>query len=99
MDGKAQLDAGVMLINNLAIPEGSLDFSKWAKPLEWGNNLQSLPVSALKNPDGMDFTPTDEKLKSGGVSVLNQKISCVGAVDPEKGMWRYGADESRLPEP
>ena len=99
MDGKAQLDAGVMLINNLAIPEGSLDFSKWAKPLKWGNNLQSLPVSALKNPDGMDFTPTDEKLKSGGVSVLNQKISCVGAVDPEKGMWRYGADESRLPEP
>lgn len=97
--GKAQLDAEVMLINNLAIPEGSLDFSKWAKSLKWHNNLQSLPVSVLKNPDRMDFTPTDERLKSGGVSVLNQNISYIGAVDPEKGMWRYGADESKLPEP
>jgi hypothetical protein len=99
LGGKAQLDAEVMLINNLAIPEGSLDFSNWAKPLKWRNNLQSLPVSVLKNPDMMDFTPTDQKLKISGVSVLNQKISYIGAVDPEKGMWRYGADESKLPEP
>lgn len=96
---KCLMDAEVMLINNLAIPKGTLDFDTAGKRLGWRNNLQSLPVSALKNPDRMDFTPVDENLKRGGIPVLDQKISYIGAVDPTKGMWRYGADESKLPEP
>ena len=97
--GKSKLDAEVMLINNLSVPKGNLDFTRRGKPLKWKNNLQNLPASVLKAPDGMDFTPTDEKLKTGGVPVREEKIPYVGAVDPTKGMWRYGADETKLPAP
>ncbi len=98
-NGLSKADAMVMLINNLALPEGSLDFKRWGKVLKWRNNLQSLPASVLENPDTMDFTPTQEKLKTGGVPVHGQKIPYIGAVDPEKGMWRYGAGESKLHQP
>jgi hypothetical protein len=97
--GTPVLDAEVMLVNNLAAPEGTLDFAQWGKRLKWKNNLQSLPASALRNPGGMDFTPTDRKLKTGGVPVQEQAFSYIGAVDPAEGMWRYGADESLLPGP
>jgi len=97
--GNSKADAEIMLINNLAIPQGNLDFSKWGTRLKWRNNLQSLPASALKNPEAMNFTPTEETLKTGGIPVQDKQIPYIGAVDPAKGMWRYGADESELPEP
>lgn len=97
--GKAKADAEIRLVNNLAVPKGSLSFAKWRRRLKWKNNFDSRPVSALAAPGAGDFTPTDKKLKTGGIPVLAQKISYVGAVDPQKGMWRYGVDESKLPEP
>jgi hypothetical protein len=97
--GKSKIDAEVMLINNLAVPEGTLNFTKWGKRLNRKNNLQSLPASVLQAPDKMDFTPTDQKLTTGGVPVQAEKTSYIGAVNPVKGMWRYGCDESKLPEP
>jgi hypothetical protein len=97
--GSARLDAEVMLINNLALPGGSLGFGKWGARLGWKNNFESLPATAVKDADAMDFTPTDAKLKSGGVPVLGQAYPYIGAVDPAKGMWRCGVDQSKLPAP
>ena len=94
---KAQTDADVMLINNLSLPETELDFSVRAGQYGWKNNLQNQPDSAVKNPAGMDFSPVADNLKKGGLPVNGQPIKYIGAVDPEKGMWRYGADESKLP--
>ena len=96
---KAKLDAEVMLINNLSAPETELDFSLRGEPLGWKNNPRDLPASVLKDPENMDFTPVVERLKTGGVPVRGQEIPYIGAVDPAKGMWRYGADESKLPRP
>ena len=96
---KALADAEVMLVNNASFASDGLDFGERAALLDWKNNLDRLPATALANPDAMDFTPTDEALKTGGVPVLGQAISYVGAVDPATGMWRYGADVSRLPAP
>ena len=61
------------------------------------NNHAVVDKAALANPAGMDFTPTSEALTLGGVPVMGMAIPYVGAVDPAKGMWRYGADESKLP--
>jgi hypothetical protein len=97
--GRASADADVMLVNNVAIPRGRLSFARWGKRLKWKNNYDALPASVVKDPNAMEFTPTDERLKKGGVPVSGQAISYVGAVDPAKGMWRYGADESKLPDP
>jgi len=96
---KAKADAEVMLVNNASVASDSLDFSKWAAKLNWKNNFDHLPASALKDPKAMDFTPTDKALKTGGIPVMGQAIPYVGAVDPAKGMWRYGADLSKLPKP
>lgn len=96
--GKAQPDADVMLVNNLAVPEGTLDFGLWGQRLGWRNNL-SRPLSALKDPERMDLTPVDGQLRSGGIPVWGQPVAYIGAVDPQKGMWRCGADESELLPP
>ncbi len=95
--GKAQTDAEVMLINNLSLPETELDFNLRAKQYNWKNNLQNQPDSAVRNPAKMDFTPVADNLRTGGISVLGQEMKYIGAVDPEKGMWKYGAEESELP--
>jgi len=95
----AKLDAEVMLVNNIALPAGGLDFTRIGKQLKWKNNLQSMPASVLRNPDAMDFTPVDKKVKGGGIPVGDEPFKFIGAVDPQRGMWRYGADLSRLPEP
>ncbi|MBI1338024.1 MAG: hypothetical protein GC164_13840 [Phycisphaera sp.] len=91
-------DAQVHLINNISLPQGRLRFSARGRQDLWLNNADSLTDEALKDPAKMDFTPVDEKLKTGGIPVLGQEIPYMGAVDPAKGMWRYGADESKLPE-
>jgi hypothetical protein len=89
-------DAGLHVINNLAIAssEGAL-----GNPTQVKTHLNNLDADAeaVKDAENWDFTPTDEKLKSGGVPVEGRPITYVGAVDPAKGMWRYGADESQLP--
>lgn len=98
-DGKkARADADVVLVNNLAVPTGSFVVPKWQTELKWTNNVV-LPESALKAPVTMDFTPTDVRLTREGIPVLGQAISYIGAVDPEKGIWRYGAEETKLPTP
>jgi hypothetical protein len=45
----------------------------------------------------MNFTPVTKELANSGIPVLGREIAYIGAVDPEKGMWVFGADESRLP--
>ncbi len=92
---KAKADADVRLINNIAIG-GGLQFAKWRNRKKV-NNRDSLPASVVKDPVNLDFTPVDESLKTGGVPVDDEPVTYVGAVDPEKGMWRYGADISKLP--
>ncbi len=94
-----KLDADVVLINNLSVPKGSLTFEKWKTLKGWKNNIESLPETVFKDPAKMDFTPMDEKLKTGGVRVDDTPVNYIGAVDPEKGMWRYGADPTTLPKP
>lgn len=94
----AKADAELVLINNLAVPAGTFDVPRWRDQLNWTNNLV-FPKTALRSPEKMDFTPVDERLARGGVPVQGQTISYVGAVDPRTGMWRYGADESKLPTP
>ena len=96
--GEAKADAEVVLTNNAAVSSDSLSFSKWAARLNWKNNFDGLPDTVLKNPDATDFAPTSEGLETGGVSVLEQAVPYVGAVDPAKGMWRYGVDASELPK-
>ena len=93
----AKPDAEVRLINNLAVPSGGFVIPGRSAQLKWTNNFESLPATVFKNPDAMDFALTDEKLKHSGIPVRGQAIPYVGAVDPQKGMWRYGADESKLP--
>jgi catechol 2,3-dioxygenase-like lactoylglutathione lyase family enzyme len=92
-------DADLNLVNNLAVScaETALGNKNVAKTYK--NNFALKDKSAFRNAQSMDFTPTDGKLGVAGVPVLGTPIPYVGAVDPEKGMWRYGADESRLPEP
>ncbi|GEM_PF-19801 len=92
-------DAEVMLVNNAAVGCEPGFFSKWAAKLGWKNNVVVPSLSALKNPDGLDFTPVDDRLKHGGLPVLGRRVPYLGAVDPTRGMWRFGADESRLPSP
>ncbi|WP_211318008.1 right-handed parallel beta-helix repeat-containing protein [Desulfobacter hydrogenophilus] len=96
--GKSKRDAEIMLINNLAILEERLDFFERKKELRWRNNFQSQFVSVVINPEKMNFSPTTNMLKFGGIPVMGQSISYIGAVDPKRGMWRYGVDESLLPE-
>lgn len=97
-NGQAKADAETRLVNNAAIACGDLEFGKWAEQLDWKNNVDHLPSTSVKNPDAKDFTPAGESLKTGGVPVLGRVISYIGAVDPEKGMWHYGVDESKLPD-
>lgn len=94
----ARNGADVNVVNCLAVscPPGALGNKNMLK--SYTNNHVLKNKSALVNPDKMDFTPTREDLKSGGVKVLGKAIPYVGAVDPETGMWRYGADESKLPQ-
>lgn len=92
-------DAELHLVNNLAISciNGALGNSNHAMTFE--NNFNSTSASVVQNPEAADFTPTKEELKTGGTAVLGTAIPYIGAVDPRKGMWRYGADESKLPNP
>ena len=92
-------DADLNLVNNLAVScaPGALS-GKHATKTHL-NNKSFKDESVLAAPKAMDFTPTRENLKSGGVPVLGTPFPYIGAVDPEKGMWRYGADESKLPKP
>ena len=94
-----RLDADVILVNNLSLPRSGLTFKPRAAKMKWNNNIESLPASALKDPAGMDFTPVAERLKTGGVPVDDKPVKYIGAVDPQKGMWRYGADVSKLTAP
>lgn len=90
-------DADLNLVNNLAILPGMLRFSEnLTRAYGWQNNLDSVPSDAVRDPDAMDFTPTRKDLKEGGIPVMDTAMPYIGAVDPAKGMWRYGADESKL---
>jgi hypothetical protein len=92
-------DADLNLANNLAVScsEKALADESFART--YVNNRTLTNTTALADPEGMDFAPASEHLKSGGVPVMQTAIPYVGAVDPAKGMWRYGADESKLPIP
>lgn len=90
-------DADLNLVNNLAVSCSKKALSNNDMVKDYVNNHAGVDKAALANPAGMDFAPTSETLKSGGVPVMGTEIPYVGAVDPAKGMWRYGADESKLP--
>jgi len=91
-------DADLNLVNNLAVlcSKGALADKHVLKTHV--NNQAVMDETALADPESMNFTPISEQLKTGGVPVMGTKIRYVGAVDPKKGMWRYGADESKLPD-
>ena len=90
-------DADLNLVNNLAVAcsKGALAHEEFVKT--YVNNQMVKDKESLADPENMDFTPTREDLKTGGVSVMGTAVPYVGAVDPARGMWRYGADESKLP--
>ena len=92
-------DAELHVVNNLAIASSEEALSDERYTMTWENNINSKSPSVVKAPEAGDFTPTKEALRTGGIEVLGKPITYIGAVDPEKGMWRYGADESVLPEP
>jgi hypothetical protein len=90
-------DADLNVVNNLAVAcsKGALSDARRTRHHE--NNTSVRDVSVLKDVRRMDFTPVTDELTAGGVPVLGRRIPYVGAVDPKKGMWRYGADVSKLP--
>ena len=92
-------DAELHVVNNLAIASSEEALSDERYTMTWENNINSKSPSVVKAPEAGDFTPTKEALRTGGIEVLGKPITYIGAVDPEKGMWRYGADESALPDP
>lgn len=96
--GKATPDADVNIANNLVVSCGPDLLSKWKAKDKWRDNVETSSPTALRDPEGMDFTPVAKELLRPGVPVRGEAFSYVGAVDPEKGMWRYGADESQLPD-
>ena len=95
----AKPDAEVFLINNLAIANEQKEeaFHIYGELGKGKNNYEYSSYSSLKAPDKMNFTPVTKELANSGIPVLGREINYIGAVDPEKGMWIYGADESRLP--
>jgi len=92
-------DADLNLVNNLSVlcSKGALANKHVVKTHV--NNQAVMDEAALADPGSMNFTPISEQLKTGGAPVMGTEIRYVGAVDPKKGMWRYGADESKLPDP
>jgi len=93
-------DAEVQLVNNLAV-SGEKEEKAFAIYTELGkgkNNFESLSDSVLKAPNVMNFTPVSTYLKTSGIPILGKNINYIGAVDPDKGMWTYGADETLLPQ-
>lgn len=89
-------DANLHLVNNLAVscPFGTLGNAHVVKT--YLNNHAFADPSVLTDPKFMNFIPRGKALISG-VSVLGKPIGYIGAVNPKQGMWRYGADESKLP--
>ncbi|MDD2600926.1 MAG: hypothetical protein PHO37_17165 [Kiritimatiellae bacterium] len=89
-------DADLNLVNNLAVScsEEALAGKHLVKTHV--NNQAVNDESVLVAPQSMDFTPQGKNLMSGA-PVLGQTMPYVGAVDPDIGMWRYGADELKLP--
>ena len=88
---KAKFDAEVMLVNNLSILDSALDFDQWGVRMGWHNNLQSMPASICRDVAAIDFTPVDARVSQGGKAVRDEKIDYIGAVDPRREMWQYGA--------
>ena len=93
---KATPDADVSVCNNLAVACESRMYSTWKRSQGMTNNVERRG-GVLKDPTAMDFTPKAPNLQDSGIPVLGESIPYVGAVDQGKGMWRYGADESKLP--
>lgn len=91
------VDADVHFVNNLAVMHKKAKTTIWPEKLILENNFESQPSSVLKSPDTLDFTPVDDVLINSGITVKGKEYKYIGAVNPEKGMWIYGADESRLP--
>ena len=89
-------DAELHLINNLAIASDPEALGNPSHVMTHQNNVYA-ELEAVKDAANLDFTPIDEALRTGGVPVRGKQIPYVGAVDPDQGMWRYGADESKIP--
>lgn len=90
-------DANVTLINNLLVSCPTKALKSWKRVLKSKKNIEVFNSLLFKSPVNMNLTPTLRKYIKNIIpneSINNAKY--IGAVNPEKGMWKYGADVSKL---
>lgn len=86
-------DANVTLVNNLLVNCDYGTLEKIKKLLKAKNNIELYDSSIFISPKTMDFTPNIKKYK---YIIYDENNNYIGAVNPKKGMWKYGVDSSKL---